>query len=37
MADTLITRLSSIRQVNVRPMSAVRKYAGLEQDAVAAC
>ena len=37
MADTLITRLSSIRQVNVRPMTAVRKYAGLEQDAIAAC
>jgi serine/threonine-protein kinase len=36
MADTLITRLSSIRRVNVRPMSAVRKYAGLEQDAIAA-
>jgi TolB-like protein len=36
MADTLITRLSSIRQVNVRPMTALRKYAGLEQDAIAA-
>jgi len=35
MADTLITRLSNIRQVIVRPMSAVRKYTELEQDAVA--
>ena len=36
MADTLITRLSNIRQVDVRPISAVRKYTGLEQDAIAA-
>jgi serine/threonine-protein kinase len=36
MADTLIARLSNIRNINVRPISAVRKYAGLEQDAVAA-
>ena len=36
MADTLITRLSNIRQVDVRPISAVRKYSGLEQDAIAA-
>jgi DNA-binding winged helix-turn-helix (wHTH) protein/TolB-like protein len=36
MDDTLITRLSNIKQVIVRPMSAVRKYAGLEQDALAA-
>jgi TolB-like protein/DNA-binding winged helix-turn-helix (wHTH) protein/Tfp pilus assembly protein PilF len=36
MADTLITRLSNIRQVIVRPTSAVRKYTGLEQDAVSA-
>jgi TolB-like protein/DNA-binding winged helix-turn-helix (wHTH) protein/Flp pilus assembly protein TadD len=36
MADTLIARLSNIRDINVRPVSAVRKYAGLEQDAVAA-
>ena len=36
MADTLIARLSNIREVNVRPISAVRKYAGLEQDATAA-
>jgi DNA-binding winged helix-turn-helix (wHTH) protein/TolB-like protein/Tfp pilus assembly protein PilF len=36
MADTLIARLSNIREINVRPISAVRRYAGLEQDAVAA-
>jgi serine/threonine-protein kinase len=36
MADTLITKLSNIRQVDVRPISAVRKYTGLEQDALAA-
>lgn len=36
MADTLITKLSNIRQVDVRPISAVRKYTGLEQDAIAA-
>jgi serine/threonine-protein kinase len=36
MADTLITKLSNIRQVDVRPISAVRKYTDLEQDAIAA-
>lgn len=36
IADTLITRLSHLRQVTVRPTSAVRRYAGLEQDAIAA-
>jgi DNA-binding winged helix-turn-helix (wHTH) protein/TolB-like protein/Flp pilus assembly protein TadD len=36
MADTLITRLSSLKQIAVRPTSAVRKYSGLEQDPVAA-
>ena len=36
MADTLITKLSNIRHVDVRPISAVRKYTGLEQDAIAA-
>jgi DNA-binding winged helix-turn-helix (wHTH) protein/TolB-like protein/Flp pilus assembly protein TadD len=36
MADTLIARLSNIRDIAVRPISSVRKYAGLEQDAVAA-
>ena len=36
MADTLITRLSNIREIDVRPISAVRKYAALDQDTVAA-
>jgi TolB-like protein/DNA-binding SARP family transcriptional activator len=36
MADTLITRLSGIRDLVVRPMSAVRKYADLKLDALAA-
>jgi DNA-binding winged helix-turn-helix (wHTH) protein/TolB-like protein/tetratricopeptide (TPR) repeat protein len=36
MADTLITRLSSLRQVVVRPTSSVRKFTAPEQDAVAA-
>jgi DNA-binding winged helix-turn-helix (wHTH) protein/TolB-like protein/Flp pilus assembly protein TadD len=36
MADTLIARLSNIKEINVRPISSVRKYVGLEQDAVAA-
>jgi serine/threonine-protein kinase len=36
MADTLISKLSNIRQVTVRPLSAVRQYRGLDQDAVAA-
>ena len=36
MADTLIVRLSSIREINIRPTSAVRKYMSLEQDALAA-
>ena len=36
IADTLITKLSNIRNLTVRPMSAVRKYSGLEQDAVVA-
>ncbi len=36
MADTLITKLSSIEQLMIRPMSAVRKYSGPEQDPVAA-
>ncbi len=36
MADTLITRLSGIRQLIVRPVSAVRKYTGAEQSAVEA-
>jgi TolB-like protein len=36
MADTLITRLSSLPQLTVRPVSAVRKYTDLQQDALAA-
>lgn len=36
MADSLITKLSSMRQIVVRPMSATRKYTDLDQDAVAA-
>ena len=36
MAETLITRLSSLRELKVPPTSAVRKYHGLEQDAIAA-
>jgi DNA-binding winged helix-turn-helix (wHTH) protein/TolB-like protein/Flp pilus assembly protein TadD len=36
MADTLIARLSNIREINVRPISSVRKYGALEQDPIAA-
>jgi len=36
MADTLIARLSSAGEVAVRPVSAVRRFGGLEQDPVAA-
>jgi serine/threonine-protein kinase len=36
MADTLIARLSNIRDVIVRPMSSVRKYADLQRDALLA-
>jgi DNA-binding winged helix-turn-helix (wHTH) protein/TolB-like protein len=36
IADTLINKLSNIRNLTVRPMSAVRRYSGLEQDAVLA-
>lgn len=36
IAETLITTLSYVREVVVRPMSAVRRYAALEQDAIAA-
>jgi len=36
MADTLINKLGNIKQVTVRPLSAVRQYTGLEQDAVSA-
>ncbi|MGH9875452.1 MAG: winged helix-turn-helix domain-containing protein, partial [Pyrinomonadaceae bacterium] len=36
MADALITRLSNLRLIVVRPTSAVRKYATQEQDAIGA-
>ena len=36
VSDTLISGLSRLRQISVRPISSVRKYAGLEQDASAA-
>jgi DNA-binding winged helix-turn-helix (wHTH) protein/TolB-like protein/Flp pilus assembly protein TadD len=36
MAETLITRLSNLRELDVRPMTAVRKYTGLQQDPIAA-
>ncbi|MBA2527165.1 MAG: winged helix-turn-helix domain-containing protein, partial [Pyrinomonadaceae bacterium] len=36
MADTLIARLSNSREIIVRPLSSVRRYGGLEQDAQAA-
>src|SRR4030095_1773596 len=36
MADTLITRLSNLRQLIVRPASAVRKYTALDNDELAA-
>ena len=36
MADTLITKLTSLKQVIVRPTGAVRKYTGLDQDPIAA-
>ncbi|HEX6732483.1 MAG TPA: winged helix-turn-helix domain-containing protein [Pyrinomonadaceae bacterium] len=35
VADTLITRLSKLRQINVRPIGAVSRYADLERDPVA--
>lgn len=36
MADALITKLSNIREINIRPTSAVRKYDAPDQDPVAA-
>src|SRR5579872_7526783 len=36
MADTLIARLTGIRDLVVRPMSSVRKYADLKMDTLAA-
>ena len=36
MADTLITRLSGIRDLVVRPVNAVRRYGNLDRDALQA-
>jgi TolB-like protein len=36
MADTLIARLSGIRDIIVRPMSSVRRYADMKMDVLAA-
>ncbi len=36
MAETLITRLSNVRQIVVRPMSAARKYTDPQQDPIKA-
>jgi len=36
MADVLITKLSNLRQISVRPTSAIRKYVATGQDAVTA-
>jgi serine/threonine-protein kinase len=36
LADTLITRLSGLRGLNVRPVEAVRKYTQAQTDALAA-
>ena len=36
LADSLITRLSNIKEVIIRPTSSVRKYIGPEQDPIAA-
>jgi TolB-like protein/tetratricopeptide (TPR) repeat protein len=36
IADTLITRLNNLKQISVRPISAVRRYTALDQDTVAA-
>ena len=36
MTESLVTRLNGLKEITVRPISAVRKYNGLEQDALAA-
>lgn len=36
MTDTLISRLGNNREIIVRPLSAVRRYGGVEQDSVPA-
>ncbi|HJU91416.1 MAG TPA: tetratricopeptide repeat protein [Pyrinomonadaceae bacterium] len=35
LADALIMQLGSMREVSIRPLSAVRKYDGIEQDPLA--
>ena len=34
ITDTFIAKISNIRGITVRPLTAVRRYAGLEQDAI---
>jgi DNA-binding winged helix-turn-helix (wHTH) protein/TolB-like protein/Tfp pilus assembly protein PilF len=36
IADTLIAQLNNLKQITVRPISAVRRYTALDQDSVAA-
>jgi TolB-like protein/Flp pilus assembly protein TadD len=36
MADSLIMRLSTLRQITVRPLSAVRRFTALDQDSLKA-
>lgn len=36
IADTLIAKISNVRGITVRPLTAVRRYAGLEQDPIEA-
>src|SRR5213076_3615307 len=36
MADTLIAKLSNIREIVVRSLNSVRKYGGLDQDPLTA-
>jgi DNA-binding winged helix-turn-helix (wHTH) protein/TolB-like protein len=36
LADTLITRLSAVRKISIRPVSAVRRYAGPRRDSIQA-
>jgi len=36
MADSLIVKLGGLRQITVRPLSAVRRYTDIGQDAVEA-
>lgn len=36
VADTLINRLSSLKRITVRPITAVRRYTRLDQDSIAA-